>query len=129
MQLAQTFTKIGASFGAFHLKLGGVTFEPTYIQALIILALIFVLIWTLARIRSLYLNWSLGGWYKWFFLGFIFAIAIEGFFVVGGKTIFIDLLGWRNAPKPIVTVLDAGRNEVRKVLGTSDTASCDCQCQ
>lgn len=129
MNLAQSFSKIGASFGTFHFKLAGVTFEPTYVQALVILALIFVLIWTLARIRSLYLNWSFSAWYKWFVLGFVFAVVVEGFLMVGGKTLFIEMLGWKNAPKPIVSALDSGRGELRKVLGVSDSPVNDCVCR
>ena len=37
-----------------------------------------------------------------------------------GKTLLTEVLGWKNAPKPISTALDEGRNRLVNVLGVTD---------
>ena len=54
------------------------------------------------------------------FWGFILAVIVEGFLLIGGRTLFTEILGWKNAPKPISTLLDMGRNKVISVLGITD---------
>ena len=39
--------------------------------------------------------------------------------MVYGKTALTGVLGWKDAPKPISIVLDAGRAKLTKVLGVS----------
>ena len=54
------------------------------------------------------------------FWGFLLAIIIEGFLLVGGRTIFTEVLGLRSVPKPLSTILDIGRARMVKVLGVED---------
>ena len=77
----------------------------------------FILVIPLARLRYLFVKWSFSGWHAFFFLGFLFALIIEGFLLVGGRTFLTATLGWKNAPQPILTVLDSGREKLVDVLG------------
>lgn len=40
--------------------------------------------------------------------------------IVGGKTAITELLGWKDAPKPISTLLDSGRSKLVQVLGVTE---------
>ena len=109
----------GKTFHPF--KVGKLYITPTYWQALVIVILLFFLVFTLARMRYLYVNWHLGRHsFAMFFWGFLLALIIEGFFIVGGRTLFTEILGMKNAPKPISTILDIGRSRLINVLGISD---------
>jgi len=102
-------------------KFGSVNFSPSYVQAAAIVFLLFLLVLTIARIRYLYVHWSLGkSSLSMMFWGFVLAVIIEGFLLVGGRTLFTEILGWDNAPKPISTILDMGRSKVISVLGITD---------
>ncbi|OGM26517.1 hypothetical protein A2628_03190 [Candidatus Woesebacteria bacterium RIFCSPHIGHO2_01_FULL_40_22] len=102
-------------------KVGRVYIEPTYWQAGTIIILLFLLVFTLARMRWLYVNWHLGKHsFSMLFWGFLLAIIIEGFLLVGGRTIFTEVLGLRSVPKPLSTILDIGRARMVKVLGVED---------
>lgn len=100
---------------------GGLSISPNLIQALVIVVLLFLLIYTMGHVRHTYLDWSIKGILPGLSLGFILAIILEGLLLVGGKTILTETLGWKNAPKPISNVLDAGRNGLTSVLGVSST--------
>lgn len=52
-------------------------------------------------------------------IGFMLAIVVEGFLVLGGRTIFTEIVGWENAPKPVVSFLDMGRERLVEVLGVN----------
>ena len=109
----------GKTFHPF--KVGKLYITPTYWQALVIVILLFFLVFTLARMRYLYVNWHLGRHsFAMFFWGFLLALIVEGFFIVGGRTLFTEILGMKNAPKPISTILDIGRSRLINVLGISD---------
>lgn len=54
------------------------------------------------------------------FWGFLLALILESFLIIGGRTLFTEILGWENAPKPILNALDAGRNKLVDVLGVTD---------
>ena len=54
------------------------------------------------------------------FWGFLLALILEGFLIVGGRTLLTEVVGWKNAPKPILSALDAGRNKLVDVLGVTD---------
>ena len=100
-------------------EVGNLVFTPSYLHAGAIVFLIFLLILTMARLRRLYVNWSLTGSMKMIGIGFMLAIIAEGFLLLGGRTLFTELLGWENAPKPIARVLDAGRGKLVDVLGVN----------
>ncbi|MBN1168662.1 hypothetical protein JXA63_02110 [Candidatus Woesebacteria bacterium] len=101
-------------------NIGNIEIAPTYWQAALVIFLLFILILTIARLRRLYVGWSVKGFFPILILGFVLAIVFEGFMILSGKTFLITLLGWENAPKPISTALDEGRNELIKVLGVSE---------
>ncbi len=101
-------------------QVGNVSFSPGLMQAGVIVVLIFFLLLVMARITRTYIGWYTSGWYIWVILGFLFAVVIEGFFVVSGSTLFTSLLGWENAPKPLQSVLDSGRGKLMNVLGAQD---------
>lgn len=98
-------------------QVGELVFTPSYLHAAVVVFLLFLLVLTLARLRRLYISWSLTGAVKMLGIGFVLAIIVEGFLLLGGRTLFTELLGWENAPKPIATVLDMGREKLVKVLG------------
>lgn len=52
-------------------------------------------------------------------IGFLFAIVIEGFLVLSGRTFITEMLSWENPPKPIAGVINKGRERLTNVLGTS----------
>lgn len=102
---------------SINFGIGGVNFSPSVYEALVIVFLLFVLVLSLARLRHLFIKWSFSAWPAFFFLGLLFALIIEGFLMIGGRTFFTVILGWRNAPKPILSVLDSGREKLVDVLG------------
>ena len=52
--------------------------------------------------------------------GFLLALFLEGFLIIGGKTAITEFLGWKNAPKPLQVAIDAGRAKLVDVLGVKD---------
>ena len=105
----------------FNFKIGNLQLSPEYWQAVVIVLLLFALVLTFARMRYLYLHWSFGkSSIAMIFWGFLFALILEGFLLIGGKTLLTEVLGWKNAPKPISTFLDAGRAKLVQVLGVTD---------
>lgn len=64
------------------------------------------------------MDYSLRGGVVGVLLGFALALVIEGFMILGGHTILTNVLGWKNAPKPISNALDAGKSKLVDVLGT-----------
>jgi hypothetical protein len=102
----------------------GLDVYPTYWQAATILLLIFLLIFTLARMRYLYVHWHLSKTsLAMMFWGFVLTIILEGFLWLGGRTVLTTVLGWKNPPKPVATTLETGREHLREVLG--ETAEID----
>ena len=106
--------------GKFDLNLGNFSFSVPYIQAAAIVFLIFLLILTLAQFRRHFADWSIKGALFGTFFGFLLALILEGFLIIGGKTALTGVLGWKNAPAPISLALDAGRNKLIQVLGIKD---------
>lgn len=94
--------------------------SASYFQAGIIVFLIFVLLLSFARLKRMQQNWSMKGATSMLFIGFILALILEGFLLLGGRTVLTELFGWKNAPKPISTALDEGRQRMIKVLGVTD---------
>jgi len=71
----------------------------------------------MARVRYLYVNWSLGrSAIAMLFWGFLLAIIFEGFLIISGRTILTEILGWDNPPKPISTIIDIGRGRLEKLV-------------
>jgi len=111
---------IGLLFGQFNLNLGKMSLPFSYAQAALIVFLIFILILMMAQFRRHYVNWSLKGAVFGIFFGFLLALVLEGFLIIGGRTALTGILGWKNAPAPISIALDAGRNKLIQVLGIRD---------
>jgi len=104
----------------FDFNLGKLSFSPSYFQAGAIVVLLFLLIITMAQVRRHFLRWSAKGGLFGIFLGFLLALIVEGFLIIGGKTAFTEIIGWQNAPKPIRVALEAGRGRLVNVLGVSE---------
>jgi len=100
-----------------NLNLGKFSISPSYLQAGAILFLLFLLVLLLAQVRRHLLGWSLKGALFGIFWGFLLALIIEGFLVISGRTAFTEIIGWKNAPKPLINVLDLGRAKLVQVLG------------
>jgi len=99
---------------------GGLRFELTYFLAVAMAALIFLLILMLGQLRHRFAHWQMSGVVPGIAFGFVMALILEGIFILGGRTILTELLGWENAPKPVAVALDAGRNRLVRVLGVTD---------
>ena len=111
------FDSVQFIFNTFDLNLGKFSVPVPYWQAGAIVFLLFVLILTIARFRRHYIDWSLKGGVAGIFFGFLFALILEGFLLIGGKTALTEVLGWKNAPAPLSHALDAGRTKLIDVLG------------
>ncbi len=105
-------------------KVGNLYVDATYWQAGAIILLLFLLVFTLARLRYLYVHWSLGkSAIAMLFWGMVLTVIIEGFFILSGKTIFTEILGMKNVPKPFSTILAIGREKFVNVLGEESETS------
>ncbi len=104
------------------LNFAGINIAQNYWQAGAIIFLIFILVLVMAYMSRSFMSWSLSGAWIGLVIGFILALVLEGFLIVGGKTVVTTLLGWKNAPKPIQTVLDEGHAKLLDTLGVP--ASC-----
>src|SRR3990170_441590 len=100
---------------SFKLNLGSFSLPVSYFQAAAVIFLLFLLVLMLAQVRRHYVNWSLKGAVFGVFFGFLLALILEGFLIIGGRTAVTEVLGWKNAPKPITHALDAGRAKLVKV--------------
>ncbi len=113
MNLAQYVPK------TLNFQLGNVAFSPSLIQAGLIILLLFVLVLTLAQVRRHFIDWALKGILPGIFFGFLFALILEGFLIVGGRTAVTEILGWKNAPTPVLSLIDIGRARLTAVLGVT----------
>jgi len=104
-------------FETFTLNLGKFSLPVSYIQAIAIIFLIFILILLMAQFRRHLVERSFQGGIVGLFFGFLLALILEGFLLIGGKTALTEVLGWKNAPKPISVALDLGRSKLIQVLG------------
>ena len=66
------------------------------------------------------MSWSIKGAVFGLFFGFLLTLIFEGFLLISGRTALTQVIGWKNAPKPIAVFLDAGRNKLINVLGVAD---------
>lgn len=111
------FDSVQFLFKTFTLTLGKFSLPVPYWQAGAIIFLIFLLILVMANFRKHYVDWSLKGGIVGIFFGFLLALILEGFLLIGGKTALTEVLGWKNPPAPLAQVLDAGRSQLIQVLG------------
>lgn len=111
------FQSVQFLFKTFTLNLGKFSVPVPYWQAVAIVFLLFLLILTMANFRKHYVNWSLKGGVFGIFFGFLLALILEGFLLIGGKTALTEVLGWKNPPAPLAQALDAGRSKLIQVLG------------
>src|SRR3972149_7429302 len=118
MDLAQIFSNFSPKF---NLNLGNLSFSPSYLQAGIVLVLIFLLVLTMAQVRRHFIDWSFKGALFGIFFGFLLALILEGFLIIGGKTALTEVLGWKDAPKPLQVAIDSGRSKLVQVLGITDS--------
>lgn len=110
--------------GKFNFNLpNGFTFQPTYIQAGLVVFLIFLLVLTLGSLRHRMNHWQMKGAIPGVAFGFLLAIIIEGILLVSGGTIITKTLGWRNPPKPVALALDQGKSKLTDVLGVSEISN------
>lgn len=112
------YSKLLSSNLSFNL--GNFSFSPSYLEAGAIVLLLFVLVLTMAQLRRHLVDWSLKGAVVGIFFGFLLALILEGFLVIGGKTALTEVLGWKNPPKPLQVAIDAGREKLVNVLGIKD---------
>lgn len=108
---------VGLLSNTLNLTFGKISIPVPYWQAAAIIALIFFLILLLAKFREHSIHWSLKGGVFGIFFGFLLALILEGFLLIGGKTVLTEALSWENPPKPIAHILDAGRSQLINVLG------------
>ena len=88
-----------------------------YWEVLGIIILLFLLVLLLGQARRKVSNWSFRGVIFGIFFGFLLALTIEGFLIIGGKTALTEVLGWKDPPAPVAQAIDAGRGQLVKVLG------------
>lgn len=94
--------------------------SPGTWKAALVILLLFVLVLTLAKMRRHFIDWSFKGALFGIFFGFLLALTLEGFLIIGGKTAITEILGWKNAPKPLQVAVDSGRSKLVDVLGITD---------
>ena len=85
-------------------------------KAILVVVLIFFVLLLLAKMSRSYIEWYSTGWFIWLFLGFFLAVFIEGILLVGGKTIFTEVLRMQSAPRPIQNFIDSSRINLTRVL-------------
>lgn len=103
----------------FNIDFLHIDFSSGSWKAIAIVVLLFALVFAMANFRRHMIDWSLKGAVFGVFFGFLFALILEGFLIVGGKTALTEVLGWKNAPKPLQLAIDSGRNQLLDVLGVS----------
>ena len=103
----------------FQFNLGNLEISTSYVQAGLLIFLLFLLVLSLAQFRRHLLTWSIKGALFGVFFGFLLALIFEGFLIIGGKTAITEIIGWKSAPKPLLNVLEAGRSRLVDVLGVT----------
>ena len=114
MNPAQIFSQ------TLNFNLGKYYISTSWVQAALIVILLFLLVLTMAKFRRHMFSWSMKGALFGIFIGFFLALILEGFLIIGGKTAFTEVMGWENAPKPIKIALEAGRAKLVAVLGATE---------
>ena len=101
----------------FNLNLGKFSFSSSYIQAGAVVVLLFILVLSLAQLRRHFVDWSFKGALFGLFFGFLLALVLEGFLIIGGKTAITQVLGWKDPPKLLESILEVSRNKLVQILG------------
>lgn len=115
MQPAIEFIQKNINLSFFH-----ITLSDSMVKTGGIVVLIFFFLILMAKYRRHYVDWSLKGGVFGVFFGFLFALILEGFLIIGGKTALTEILGWKNPPTFIGQALDAGKSQLVQVLGIKD---------
>lgn len=110
-------------YNTLNFDIGSYSLSFPYVQAIAIVVLLFLLILSMAQFRHHYVDWSFKGAVFGIFFGVLITLILEGFFLVYGKTALTSVLGWKDAPKPISLILDAGRAKLTNVLGVKTESS------
>lgn len=105
--------------GQFNLP-GGIVFSPNLLHAGFIVLGVFLALIIFARMRKRESDMTTKAVLPAIAFGFVLAIILEAVLLVGGRTIFTELLGWKNAPKPLSNALDASRAKLVEVMGVTD---------
>lgn len=113
-QAAQYVGNLGQGI---NFNLGNFSFPLAYWQVGAIVFLVFLLFLMMAQFRRHFVDWSLKGTVFGVFFGFLLALILESFLIIGGKTALTELLGWKNPPAPIAQALETGRTKLIQVLG------------
>ncbi|EKE12242.1 MAG: hypothetical protein ACD_13C00249G0006 [uncultured bacterium] len=108
---------LGSLSDNFIFRLGKFSLPVPYWQAIATVFLLFLLVVLIAKFRRHYVDWSLKGAVFGIFFGFLLALILEGFLIIGGRTALTSVLGWKNPPAPLADALDAGRTRLVQVLG------------
>ena len=116
-------TALEFAFKTFSFKIGNFTISPNYISAFLIILLIFMLVFTMARMHHMFIKWSFKGSAMGVLIGFVLALIVEGFFLVGGSTILTAVFGWKNAPKPVAKLLDDSKGKLQRYVCIEDEVS------
>jgi|GEM_PF-622451 len=119
-QIQELQNKLTQTLGEFNLP-GGFVFSPTYLQAGIVILCLFLFIFTFSLVQRHQTQLTIKGVMPGIALGFTLALLIEAIFLVGGKTVITELLGWKNAPKPISNAIEISRSRFVEVLGINST--------
>ena len=121
-QLQDAPQKLTSAIGQFSLP-GGIVFAPSYLQAGLVVFCIFLLILSFSMLQHRQAHWTVKGIMPGVAFGFTMALVIEAVLLVGGRTMLTEVLGWKDAPKPISNALEASRSHLVDVLGVTDTVS------
>ena len=97
----------------------GLSISSNYWLAALIAVLGFILLITLGLTRRHFIHYSIKGAGFGLIMGFILALILEGFLVIGGRTALTEILGWENPPKPVGYVIDRGTERLETVLSDS----------
>lgn len=86
-----------------------------------IVALCFLLVLVLAGVRKYLVKSTLQSGFIGIGIGFALALVLEGFMLLSGNTFITGFLGWQNAPKPVLKLVEDSRQRMVNVLGLSTT--------
>lgn len=119
-QIGVVQSKLFDTVGDYSLP-GGFIFSPNYLQIGAIVLCIFLLILTFGMLQHRFNHWTIKGIMPGLALGIMLTLFLEALLLLGGRTIFTEILGWENPPAPIASALDTTRSRLVDVMGVSDT--------